>query len=114
VDGLVEPATRPSSNSIMKATLVIGLVIGIDAKNGVVLDRRLCARRRQSPAPALWTTLAAAVHQQLRSRKAAGIDVAVLQMRFDTVEGGLGHTADSGEAGVGANIGSSPELSGYV
>ena len=37
------------------------------------------------------TDLAAAVHQELRSRKAPGIDVAVLQMRFDAVEGGLGH-----------------------
>ena len=62
----------------------------IDAKNGVVLDRRLALDVGKALHGAV-DDLAAAVHQHLRSRKAADIDVSLLQMCFDAVEGRLGH-----------------------
>ena len=43
--------------------------------------------------------LAAAVDQELRPRKAAGIDVALLQMIFEAVERGLGHAGGFGRGG---------------
>src|SRR5262249_19752922 len=36
--------------------------------------------------------LAAAIDQEMRSRKTAGINIPVLEMRIDAIERGLGHT----------------------
>ena len=70
----------------------------IDAKNGVVLDRHLALEVGKALHRAV-DDLAAAVDQKLRSREAAGIDIAVLQMRLDTVEGHLGHAGGFGRGG---------------
>ena len=51
------------------------------------------------PCTALMNDLAAPIDQKLRSRKAAGIDIAALQMVFDAVEGGLGHAGGFGRGG---------------
>ena len=70
----------------------------IDAEDGVVLDRHLALdvgkalHRRVDH-------LAAAIDQELRPRKAAGIDVAVLEMRIDAVEALLGHAGGFGRGG---------------
>ena len=70
----------------------------IDAENGVVLHRRLALEVGKTLHRAV-DDLAAAIDQELRSRKAAGIDVAVLQMVLDTIEGGLGHAGGFGRGG---------------
>ena len=67
----------------------------IDAKNRVVLDRRLALDIGKALHRAV-DHLAAAVDQELGSRKAAGIDVFDLQMIVETVEGGLGHAGGFG------------------
>ena len=72
----------------------------IDAKNGVVLHRNLALDVGETLHRTM-DDLAAAIDQELRSRKAAGIDVAVLQMVLDTVEGGLGHAGGFGRGGGG-------------
>ena len=72
----------------------------IDAKDGVVFHRRLALDVGKALHRAV-DHLAAAVDQELRSRKAAGIDVALLQMIFDAVEGGLGHAGGFGRGGGG-------------
>ena len=72
----------------------------IDAKNGVVLHRGLALDVGKALHRAV-DDLAAAIDQELGSRKAAGIDVAVLQMILDAVEGGLGHAGGFGRGGGG-------------
>jgi hypothetical protein len=62
----------------------------IDAENGVVLYRLLALDVGET-LHRMMNHLAAAIDQELGSRKAAGIDVAVLQMILDAVEGGFRH-----------------------
>ena len=76
---------------------------GIDAENGVVLDRHLALEVGKALHRAVHH-LAAAIDQQLGSGKAAGVDIALLEVILDAVEAGLDIPADSGEAGVGASI----------
>ena len=45
--------------------------------------------------------LAAAVDQDLRSREAAGVDVALLEVIFETIERRLGHSGRFGRGGGG-------------
>jgi hypothetical protein len=43
--------------------------------------------------------LAAAIDQELRPRKAAGLDIAGFQVIFEAIEGGLGHAGGFGRGG---------------
>src|SRR5260370_37346566 len=70
----------------------------IDAKNGVVLHGRLALDVGKALHRAV-DDLAAAVNQELGSREAAGIDISVLEVRFETIEGGLRHTGGFGRSG---------------
>jgi hypothetical protein len=70
----------------------------IDAKNGVVFHGRFALEVGKALHRAV-DDLAAAVDQKLRSREAAGVDISVLQMSFETVEGGLGHAGGFGRGG---------------
>jgi hypothetical protein len=67
-----------------------GLGHRIDAKDRVVLHRRLALDVGEALYGAV-NHLAAAKHQHLGSRKAAGIDVFLPEMRVDAIEPGFGH-----------------------
>jgi hypothetical protein len=70
----------------------------IDAENGVVFHGRFALDVGKALHRAV-DDLTAAVHQELGAWKAAGIDVTVLEMRFDPVEGGFGHPYGFGGSG---------------
>ena len=70
----------------------------VDAKNRVVFHRRLALDVGEALYGAV-DHLAAAINQHLGSWKAAGVDVTVLEMRFDAFETGFGHPSGFGRGG---------------
>ena len=70
----------------------------IDAEDGVVFDRRLALEIGKA-LHGRMDDLAAAIDQELRARETAGIDVALLQVIFETVERRLGHSGGFGRGG---------------
>ncbi len=70
----------------------------IDAEDRVVPDRHLAFKIGIALHGAM-DHLAAAVNQKPGAGKAVGVDIAVLQMRFETVEGGLRHAGGLGRGG---------------
>ena len=72
----------------------------IDAEDRVVLDRRLALDVGKA-LHGRMDDLAAAIDQELRPREAAGVDIALLQVIFETIERRLGHSGLLGRGGGG-------------
>jgi hypothetical protein len=72
----------------------------IDAENRIVLDRDLALDIGKALDGGM-DDLAAPVDQKLCSREASGIEVALLEVIFETIERRLGHSGLFGRGGGG-------------